>query len=71
MADPSHRPATDPAAPDPRPAGDRGREGERPGEGGAERPADHHPPTARTPEEYTETPGSHRDADGAATDVGA
>ena len=37
-----------------------------------DRPADHHPPDARSPEEYTEPPGSHRRGrHGAATDVGA
>ena len=35
-------------------------------------PRDHHPADARTPEEYTETPGSHRKGrHGPATDVGA
>lgn len=36
---------------------------------GAEPPARPEPP--RTPDEYLETPGSHRRPDGAATDVGA
>ena len=37
-----------------------------------ELPRDHHPADARTPEEYTETPGSHRKGrHGPATDVGA
>jgi hypothetical protein len=35
-------------------------------------PRDHHPADARTPEEYTERPGSHRKGrHGPATDVGA
>ena len=35
-------------------------------------PRDHHPADARSPEEYTETPGSHRKGrHGPATDVGA
>lgn len=40
-----------------------------PTSGGAERSP--HPEPARTPDEYLETPGSHRRPDGAATDVGA
>jgi hypothetical protein len=37
----------------------------------ADRPRDHHPADARSPEEYTETPGSHRRGrHGPATDVG-
>jgi hypothetical protein len=55
------RAPTGPAAP--RPA-----QHDHPGD----RPADHQPPDARTPEEYTETPGSHRRGPrGPATDVGA
>ena len=35
-------------------------------------PRDHHPADARSPEEYTEPPGSHRKGrHGPATDVGA
>lgn len=38
----------------------------------ADLPRDHHPADARSPEEYTETPGSHRKGrHGPATDVGA
>jgi hypothetical protein len=38
----------------------------------ADLPRDHHPADARSPAEYTETPGSHRKGrHGPATDIGA
>jgi hypothetical protein len=61
---------------DPRPRSDR-EPAARPAEPARERhadlPRDHHPADARAPEEYTETPGSHRKGGrrGPATDVGA
>ena len=59
--DPTPRPS-DPSHPR-----DGGRRGEH-----ADLPRDHHPSDARSPEEYTETPGSHRKGrHGPATDVGA
>ena len=46
--------------------------GPPPGGEHADLPRDHHPADARSPEEYTETPGSHRKGrHGPATDVGA
>lgn len=60
--DSTHRPAEPP------------RQERDPGQGGdhADLPRDHHPSDARSPEEYTETPGSHRKGrHGPATDVGA
>lgn len=64
---PPQRPASDPlpdaTTADPAPIPSRG-------PAAAERPPDDRD-TPRTPDEYLETPGSHRRGDGAATDVGA
>ena len=57
------RPATPSAGGEPAP---------RPATHHTDRPRDHHPADARSPEEYTEPPGSHRRGrKGPATDVGA
>ena len=71
---PESRPEPDPTG---RPAPSTPATPARPGEGGGsghdhDLPRDHHPADARSPEEYTETPGSHRKGrHGPATDVGA
>lgn len=76
MADsrPDRDPTVRPAEP-PRPAAGppQGQpQGEPHGGAHADLPRDHHPADARSPEEYTETPGSHRKGrNGPATDVGA
>jgi hypothetical protein len=72
MADsrPDRDPTVRPAEP-PRPAAGPP-QGQPQGGPHADLPRDHHPSDARSPEEYTETPGSHRKGrNGPATDVGA
>lgn len=62
---PQRRPADDPVPSAERPPRDRARTL-------GDRPKDHHPPDTRSPDEYTEPPGSHRrEKNGPATDVGA